>query len=303
LKEAEDVRLQVAVIGYGNIGKYAVEAIQAAPDMELAGVVRRNVGEVPRELTGVPVVSEIEQLRKVDVALICTPSRLVPQVAPAILAKGINTVDSYDIHGQLVDLREQLNAVALQHKAVAVISAGWDPGTDSLIRAMLQFMAPKGVTYTNFGPGMSMGHSTAVKAIPGVANALSMTIPLGTGIHRRLVYVQLEPGADFATVAQSIKQDPYFVHDETHVYQTDDVTSLIDMGHGVVIERKAVSGQTHNQLMRFEMRINNPALTAQIMVSAARASVKQQPGAYTMLEIPIIDYLYGDKTELLRQLV
>ena len=75
------------------------------------------------------------------------------------------------------------------------------------------------------------------------------------------------------------------------------------MGHGVVIERKAVSGQTHNQLMRFEMRINNPALTAQIMVSAARASVKQQPGAYTMLEIPIIDYLYGDKTELLRQLV
>ena len=179
------MRLQVAVIGYGNIGKYAVEAIQAAPDMELAGVVRRNVGEVPRELTGVPVVSEIEQLGKVDVALICTPSRLVPQVAPAILAKGINTVDSYDIHGQLVDLREQLNAVALQHKAVAVISAGWDPGTDSLIRAMLQFMAPKGVTYTNFGPGMSMGHSTAVKAIPGVANALSMTIPLGTGIHRR----------------------------------------------------------------------------------------------------------------------
>jgi len=39
------------------------------------------------------------------------------------------------------------------------------------------------------------------------------------------------------------------------------------------------------------------------MAACARASVKQRPGAYTMLEIPIIDYLYGDRESLLRQLV
>ena len=58
----------------------------------------------------------------------------------------------------------------------------------------MQAMAPKGLTYTNFGPGMSMGHSVAAKAIPGVKDALSMTIPLGTGVHRRMVYVELERG-------------------------------------------------------------------------------------------------------------
>ena len=69
------------------------------------------------------------------------------------------------------------------------MAAGWDPGTDSVVRTLLEAMAPKGHTYTNFGPGMSMGHTVAVKAIPGVKDALSMTIPLGTGIHRRMVYV------------------------------------------------------------------------------------------------------------------
>ena len=34
--------IRVAVIGYGNIGKSAVEALFQAPDMELAGVVRER---------------------------------------------------------------------------------------------------------------------------------------------------------------------------------------------------------------------------------------------------------------------
>ena len=46
-----------------------------------------------------------------------------------------------------------------------------------MIRCMLEFMAPRGITYTNFGPGMSMGHSVAVRSLPGVEDALSMTIP------------------------------------------------------------------------------------------------------------------------------
>ncbi len=75
------------------------------------------------------------------------------------------------------------------------------------------------------------------------------------------------------------------------------------MGHGVLIERKGVSAKTDNQIFKYEMRVTNPALTAQNMVAAARASVKQKPGAYTMLEIPIIDFLYGNREDLLRRLV
>lgn len=84
---------------------------------------------------------------------------------------GINTVDSFDIHTGIVDLRRTLNATAKEHKAVSIISAGWDPGSDSIVRTMLEAIAPKGITYTNFGPGMSMGHTVAVKAIDGVKAA------------------------------------------------------------------------------------------------------------------------------------
>ncbi|MBS7410426.1 MAG: diaminopimelate dehydrogenase, partial [Muribaculaceae bacterium] len=167
----------------------------------------------------------------------------------------------------------------------------------------LQACAPKGITYTNFGPGMSMGHTVAVKAIEGVKAALSMTIPLGTGIHRRMVYVELNDGYQLDQVAARIKADPYFASDETHVIEVDSVDNVKDMGHGVNMVRKGVSGTTQNQRFEFNMSINNPALTAQILVGVARASMRQKPGAYTMIEIPVIDLLAGDRETLISHLV
>ena len=51
------------------------------------------------------------------------------------------------------------------------------------------------------------------------------------------------------------------------------------------------------------MSINNPALTGQVLVMAARAAVRQRPGCYTMIEIPVIDMLAGDRETLIRSLV
>ena len=298
-------KVRAAIVGYGNIGKATLEAIQAAPDFELAGVVRRSasVENLPVELTGIKIVDDITKLDNVDVAILCTPTRSIPEFAKQYLAMGIHTVDSYDIHSGIWDLRQNLDEVAKANNTVAVISAGWDPGSDSMVRALLEAVAPKGVTYTNFGPGMSMGHTVAVKSIKGVHKALSMTIPLGTSIHRRMVYIELEGGYRFEDVANAIKTDPYFCHDETHVVEVADVDSLKDMGHGVNLIRKGVSGTAQNQLFEFNMKINNPALTAQILVACARAATKVKPGAYTMIEIPIIDMLYGEKEDLIRRLV
>lgn len=295
---------KVAIIGYGNIGKYAVQAVEAAPDLQLVGVVRRSAsGPKPPELADIPVVTSIKELEGVEVAILCTPTRQVEKYAKECLALGINTVDSFDIHSEIVSLRRELDQVARENNSVAVVSAGWDPGTDSMIRCIFEMMAPKGITYTNFGPGMSMGHTVAVKAIDGVKDALSLTIPIGTGLHRRMVYVETEEGVNFEEIKQRILEDPYFVNDETHVIQVDNVDSLIDRGHGVLMERKGVSGATQNQLFTFEMRINNPALTSQNMIAAARASFKQKPGAYTMIEIPIIDYLIGERDEIISKFV
>lgn len=297
-------KIRAAIVGYGNIGRYALQALETSDDFEVAGIIRRNGDEnKPKELDAYKVVKDIRELRNVDVAILATPTRSVEKYAKEILSLGINTVDSFDIHSHITSLRRSLNESALTGNAVSIISAGWDPGSDSIVRTMLQAIAPKGITYTNFGPGMSMGHTVAVKAIEGVKAALSMTIPTGTGIHRRMVYIEVEDGYNFEAVATAIKADAYFVNDETHVIQVPNVDELLDMGHGVNLTRKGVSGITQNQLFEFNMRINNPALTGQVLVCAARATMKQKPGCYTLIEVPVIDLLYGNREDLISHLV
>ena len=272
-------KIRAAVVGYGNIGKYALEALETAPDMEVAGIVRRNGAEnKPAELAQYDVVKDIRELKDVDVAILATPTRSCEEYANMILPLGINTVDSFDIHTNIRGYRERLMKLNQETNTVSVIAAGWDPGSDSIVRTLMQSLAPKGLSYTNFGPGMSMGHSVCV-------------------------YVELEEGAKLEDVTKDIKADPYFASDETHVFQVESVDDVRDMGHGVNLVRKGVSGKTQNQRLEFNMSINNPALTGQVLVNVARASMRLQPGCYTMVEIPVIDMLPGDRADLIEHLV
>jgi len=293
---------RIAVVGYGNIGKQAVEAIKREPDMELAGVVRRKA-VIPPELKDINVTEDVASLGKIDAAILAVPSRSVPEYAKNYLALGINTVDSYDIHSSIAELRTELEPIAKAAGVAAVISSGWDPGSDSVIRAMLETCAPRGITYSNFGPGMSMGHSAAARAIPGIKDALSITMPVGAGVHRRMLYVLLEPDANFDEIKKLVKKDPYFSNDETIISSVTDISAIADVGHGVQIVRKGISGAVHNQNFEFSMKINNPAMTGQFVLSSARASMKQKPGCYTVIEIPPVDFLYGGREDLIRRLV
>ena len=277
-------KIRAAVVGYGNIGRFALEALEAAPDFEVAGIVRRNGADnKPAELAQYDVVKDITELKDVDVAILATPTRSCEEYANKILPLGINTVDSFDIHTNIRGYRERLMELNKKTGTVSVIAAGWDPGSDSVVRTMMQSLAPKGLTYTNFGPGMSMGHSVCVRSKEGVKNALSMTIPLGEGIHRRMVYVELEEGAKLEDVTAAIKADPYFANDETHVFAVQSVDDVQDMGHGVNLVRKGVRGKTQNQRIEFTMSIYNPALTGQVRVHVARASICCQVTAQTSL--------------------
>ena len=284
--------IKIAIIGYGNIGRAVEEAVKTAPDMELAGIYHHN--------------DNIDTINA-DVAVLCTPTRETPAYAERLIKRGIATVDSFDIHTRINEVRHLLDPQDKANKTVSIIAAGWDPGSDSMVRALLSAIAPEGITYTNFGPGRSMGHTVAAKAIKGVKNALSMTIPLGTGIHRRMVYIELEDGADFKTVEAAILADDYFAHDETHVIAVPSVAALNNVAHGVNLVRSGVSGTTHNQRFEFNMTINNPALTGQVLVACARAAYKmktrQQYGVFTMIELTPIDLLFGEKEQLISQLV
>lgn len=53
-------KIRAAVVGYGNIGRYALEALEAANDFEVAGIVRRHGAEnKPAELEQYEVVKDI----------------------------------------------------------------------------------------------------------------------------------------------------------------------------------------------------------------------------------------------------
>lgn len=306
-------KIKVCVHGLGNIGKYVIEAVEASKDMECSGVVRRksSIGTKVFDLRCLPEFDSpqalINKAGKPDVCLICTPSRHAFEDDSLYLQKGVSTVDSFDIHSEIASSVEKLDKIAKDNKCVAVVSSGWDPGTDSVLRAMFEAMAPVGTTFTNFGRGMSMGHSAAARAVKGVEDAVSITIPVGGGRHARLVYVVLAKGEKLDEVTERIAADDYFSHDQLEVRQAADKEALqkvCDSSHGVLMERTGASGFTPNQKLTFDMRINNPALTAQIMVSCARAAYRlHHPGCFTMIDIPPVYYLEGERMDLIKKLV
>ena len=97
-------KIRTAVVGYGNIRRFTIEALEAAPDFEIAGIVCRNgAANKPAELAAYEVVSNITELKNVDVAILATPTRSCEEYARQILALGVNSGDSFDIHTSILD--------------------------------------------------------------------------------------------------------------------------------------------------------------------------------------------------------
>lgn len=290
-------KISVAIIGWGNVGRGCKRAIAENPDLFLAGVVRRPVslGKQDPSLDNVKVVADIKELGKVDVALLSIPSREVPERIKEYQAMGICTVDSFDEHDRIVALKKDLDINAKAKKVVSIFATGWDPGTDSAIRAIMKVASYMGHTTTTFGGekgGRSMGHTVAVKTIAGVKDAVALTLANGRGKQKRRVYVQLEAGADPETVAKAIQTDAYFRNEPTEVLFVKKIDKYNTLHHEGELER---TGMQANQ--RYTVEGNNPELTANIMVSCARACVASRDrgefGTYTFIERPLVDYLVG----------
>lgn len=305
-------QISVMIHGLGNIGRNVIHSIEAAPDMVCLGVVRTpsSLGSKTFELRGVQDFAGLDDLvaakGKPQVAIICGPSRLAPDDAVRYLDAGLNTVDSFDIHDRIPELVNKLDDAALKTGRCAITSAGWDPGTDSIMRALFEAMTPVGATFTNFGRGCSMGHSVAARTVKGVKDAVSITIPIGGGRHSRLVYVLPETAAAQESIKSNLAADPYFSHDPLDVRfvkNSEELQAVADNSHGVLMERIGSSGRASNQRLSFDMRIDNPALTAQVLVSAARAATRMAPGCYTMIDVPPVALLPGERMDNISRLV
>ncbi|MBQ6877069.1 MAG: diaminopimelate dehydrogenase [Oscillospiraceae bacterium] len=272
---------KIAIVGAGNVGISAAKAVMDSPDMELCGFIRRKEKAVPG-FEKIPVAESVFDFsKKPDGAIICVPSKSVEPIEAKLLENGIYSVDAFDIHEELSPMKKRLSESAKIGNVSAVIGAGWDPGIDSIVRTLISAVIPEGKMFTNFGPGMSMGHTAAAKAVFGVADAVSVTIPAGNGKHTRKIYAVLEKNADKNAVEHGILSDGYFEHDECSVEFVDSVKPFFNTRHAVFID--AADG-THK--LSFRMENDNPIMTGRMLVSAMRAAFLQKPGAYFMTEIP-----------------
>src|SRR5690554_2977621 len=209
--------LRVGIVGYGNLGKGAILAIQQNPDMELVAVfTRRSPGELNIG-SKVVSISEIENFKdKIDVMILCGGSaKDLPEQAVKI-CKSFNTVDSYDTHAKIPSYFEQVDGASKSGGKLSLISTGWDPGLFSMARLLGQCVLPEGEDYTFWGKGLSQGHSDAVRRVPGVKDAVQYTIPMDSAIekiragerpqlstsdkHQRVCYVVAEEGAGLSEI-------------------------------------------------------------------------------------------------------
>ncbi|MEG1994466.1 MAG: Gfo/Idh/MocA family oxidoreductase, partial [Oscillospiraceae bacterium] len=141
--------IKVVIVGFGNIGKFALDAVLASKDMELLGIIKRHAEE-NEKISGYAVVENVGELgEKPDVALLCVPTSKVLEQAKNFHKQGISTVDCFDRHQDILMLRKELEKSAKENGVKAVISAGWDPGSDSVVRTLLEAIAPIGITNTN----------------------------------------------------------------------------------------------------------------------------------------------------------
>jgi len=342
-------KIRIGICGYGNLGRGVESEIAKNPDMELAAVfTRRDVSKVAHAGAGVssmrnlsrgelsegaggdaclvtqttdataaaaaPVVSigEIASWKdKIDVLILCGGSKSDLPTQGPLYAKDFNTVDSFDTHAKIPEHFEAVDAAAKAAGHISIISAGWDPGLFSLMRLYMGAVAPEGATYTFWGPGVSQGHSEAIRGIEGVAGAIQYTIPnegalerirggetpeLTTGEkHTRLCYVAAKDGADKAKIETEIKTMPnYFAdYDTTVNFVTLEELSKnhSKMKHGGHVLRTGKTGEGNNQSIEFTLKLDsNPEFTSSVLIACARAayrlSQKGESGAKTIFDIP-----------------
>jgi diaminopimelate dehydrogenase len=278
---------RLAVIGFGKLGRACCETVSTTEDLTLAGIVRRrdHLGEaLPAALRGTPVVAHPSELPPVDGALICVDVAHVIDAARVAMEHGIAVVECAQLHGAaLAEHSETIGRVARHHNLPAIVGAGWDPGAASMLRTLFAIVAPRGHTEMTHRPSEHMRH--LVPRVPGIADGLYVERRAPDGRMQRYVYVQLERGADFDTVATTIRADPLFLGEDTSVFPIDDAAELEHDMHGVVIERRGSAAHFRHEHLLAEARFDVALAAARVMVGAARALSALHPGAYTILDL------------------
>ncbi|WP_371174462.1 diaminopimelate dehydrogenase [Buchananella felis] len=317
--------IRVAINGYGNLGRGAEAAIAKNDDMELVVVFsRRDPASV--QTLGAPV-AHVDQMGdwvgKVDVCLNCGGSATDLEEQGPAAAAFFTTVDSFDTHAKIPQYFEAVDVAARAAGNLALISTGWDPGLFSMLRVLGEAVLPDGASTTFWGPGVSQGHSDAIRRIEGVVDAKQYTLPVEETVeafkrgddvtltprttHRRDCYVVAAPGADLERIEQEIVQMPnYFADYDTTVTFVSAEELAAEHGgipHGGTVLRRGETAPGVAANVGFELELgSNPGFTGSVVVAmgraAARMAARGEVGARTVFDVTLADLSALSQEEL-----
>lgn len=319
--------MKIAVFGWGSVGRGAAKAVRNAPDAELYGIFTRrdpsSIADAPAPVF--PAADAEKHAGNVDVMLICGGSaRDLPEWTPR-LARHFCVADSFDTHARAAAHFAAVENAAHAGGTLAVIGAGWDPGLFSAARAVFGAVLPAGETLTFWGPGISRGHSDALRRIDGVADARQFTVPKKealraaaeaerTGIaagmtpqqmHRRECFIVPAPGADRGELARRAAALPdYFAGYETRVTFVSAETLAERYSSPAHTGRVLRTGRTDPegtdaeslQSAGFALRLgSNADFTGAVLLAAARAVFRRhcrgETGCLTMMDLSPSDLM------------
>lgn len=299
--------IRTAIVGYGNLGQSVEKIVAMQPDMELVGIFSRRT-----ELNTTSPVFPIDKIGdytdQLDVLFLCLGSATdIPQLAPQY-AKIANTIDTYDNHRDIPRHRQVMDEAAKAAGNVALIATGWDPGMFSLNRTLAEAILPNAQQHSFWGPGLSQGHSDAVRRVEGVKKGVQYTLPSQAALdlarqgkagdmtnkqaHIRQCWIVADE-ANHQRIENDIRTMPdYFVGYETEVHFIDEAT--FDREHsgmphgGHVVTTGDTGGFSHS--IEYILKLDrNPDFTAAVQVAYGRAAHRLkaagQTGAFTVLEV------------------
>ncbi len=322
--------IKIGIYGYGNLGRGVELAVKSSKDMELVGIFTRRNPEILKSQTGAKIYScthAKNMIKEIDVMIMCGGSAKDLPVQSAEIASLFNIVDSFDTHAKIPEHFENIDKICKESNRTGMISAGWDPGMFSLMRLYNQAILPTGKDYTFWGPGISQGHSDAIRKIPGVKDARQYTIPVEKSLelvrsnqnpelttrqkHIRECYVVLEAGVNNTEeIEGKIKNMPnYFSDYDTivnFITQEELDKNHKNLPHGGIVFRTGCTGVESQNKHIIEYKLNldsNPEFTAGVLVACARAvyklNMEENYGCKTIFEIPPA-YLHSGSIEELR---
>ena len=309
--------MNIAILGYGNLGRGVECAIKQNGDMKLSYVFTRRAPETVKILTeGVAVCHVDEILSKkdeIDVLIICGGSATDLPIQTPQFAKYFNVIDSFDTHAKIPEHFTNVDSAAKENGKIGIISVGWDPGMFSLNRLYANAILTNGCDYTFWGKGVSQGHSDAIRRIEGVIDARQYTVPVESAVesvrngenpdlttrqkHTRECFVVAEDGADKARIENEIKTMPnYFADYDTtvHFITMDEMKKNHSaLPHGGLVIRSGKTGWNgeNTNIIEYKLTLDsNPEFTACVLVAYARAAYKLnkagESGCKTVFDIP-----------------